>query len=1501
MDRRILPICSLDTDRKTVREFAPGPYNEQIVLEDYTYTAQRMGTTEITATLRFPVCLDNLWTGREFVSWIDGERFFLLNTPSSEKSNSDARYVHSLVFRSERDIILDSVYFVDCVLPEASSSDRFLSNSTTVRFAGTLAAFVQRINDVLEYRGLADRFSVDIEDGIETEDLFVEFEDKSIFGALRQSYELWGIPFYFNGNVCVFGYGESADNIPRVEFEYGRDNQLISIKKSNDNARIVTRCTGIGSTENIPEYYPNPTAKGTLGVEVGGTLSPGDVVISEQNVFARGLDMGETIRYQDVKVRMYDFVYDITEKTTTNGIKKFATKASFKISREMDGIEETVLANPVVTLTLSTSVKDGNLSADFATNADELFAKYPLMNQTTLRDEKSSGIIADGRVRITNVSTYSDLYDGKASYTNGTETNYGDIQRSFPAREIRITDWDFKYNTWTQGFDSAYKTYRTVRSSDGVPITMYIFLNQGETRTITVSYEIEMDRMHGKTEYLTSGQNKVTDAIVSAWVNPSIRLAGDNDYSLCWRRGTEPVNLDDIGLALRDGVSPSRGDSITQIQVAWDRRISQNLMPPLFRITRGEERFYPAVNSPFSIETMDSGTVVVGPYYDPESGEQIVFNNEYVKEKPREFIQTFEDIKPTIRNVRNALGENIDIIDDVFYETGYDPDMTETDSNGNENRKYSLFFVKLRKTDGELGFNIFNSASVKNEMTLVMRSGACGSCEFRVAAVETSTNKFINPVRVKEDADGNVVPLIDATTGRVVLATTTSDVDESQQDSRNGVWIALYLDESTYGGDSVTYGVMPAKPETLRVKAGDSFSITGIELPQPYILAAEMELENAIIKFMKENNDEKYSWTIAFSRDYLADNPEIRDMLSEHSALNIRYNGESLPTMYVDSYTYKLGSDALPEITVNLGDVIEVNTSGTQNKISKAVSEAINSRGLGDVRTLIEPYYLRKDREDSCAEKVTFDKGFTAGNYVYGRSGASLEIDPASDESTMEVDFLRVRKKAVFSEIDIKRLQQVGGGICVSLASVTITAVARDGDNFKCYFRNTADDGQDIKTNDFVVGDLARCESFSGGTHFWWREVVDVGDDYITLSYEGAPDSDIPYVGDVAVQFGNTTDPTRQSVQVLSCYGDNAPSYRIYKGIDGYSLEDRDIAGIVFDENIGEPKAYVYGETHIGDRNGDQFIRYYTNTEGNRILEINGAALANLLAVKDDSGNIVAGINGSDDYTTTSGEKIMMFAGSSSGSASDVANSKYIVTKNGDLYAKSIIAEQSGRIAGYVIDSNVGLYSIEAGKYESSPFFGRDVTLSTKLATSFQIHKYYLDEGIPSDMIVGYVTINQDRTGSGLSVYRNNAGYGNSDPAVRINSQDGANATALRLYALGTSGNNVAIEAASGMYKGFRPYVRVITGSTTLVESSGDCVVINASTSTTTVTINLPKTPTKGCFYKIVNRFSNGKMVISGNGKNIYAAGLDATSFTVSDAKTVELIFDGVDWQYLNY
>lgn len=192
--------------------------------------------------------------------------------------------------------------------------------------------------------------------------------------------------------------------------------------------------------------------------------------------------------------------------------------------------------------------------------------------------------------------------------------------------------------------------------------------------------------------------------------------------------------------------------------------------------------------------------------------------------------------------------------------------------------------------------------------------------------------------------------------------------------------------------------------------------------------------------------------------------------------------------------------------------------------------------------------------------------GIESANFSTGALGAGfcLKKDENGD-SYLEVDRMLVRKVATFIRLLIQQIKHVGGQIILTPASMSCVKIEDKGDFYRCYFENT--DGERTIEQEFVVDDLARAQTFNvkEGVNenvtntYYWRAVVGTGDNYIDLSKTDCDTgSTEPKAGDDIVQLGNKSDATRQAAIILSAYGNDAPYFKLYRGINSYSLDGKE-------------------------------------------------------------------------------------------------------------------------------------------------------------------------------------------------------------------------------------------------------------------------------------------------------------------------------------------------------
>ncbi len=320
----------------------------------------------------------------------------------------------------------------------------------------------------------------------------------------------------------------------------------------------------------------------------------------------------------------------------------------------------------------------------------------------------------------------------------------------------------------------------------------------------------------------------------------------------------------------------------------------------------------------------------------------------------------------------------------------------------------------------------------------------------------------------------------------------------------------------------------------------------------------------------------------------------------------------------IDRLTIKEENGKIPSYEVSLREDKE---AGTLQKMQEQITALGRGSGGGTTPAQVKEYitsegskfFLSKTKQDVAQKLIRFWEGIAFGEQsdsnVLGissdgiatlkevvsaafRSGAlgsgfKLGDYNGGGDSYLEVDRLLVRKAAEFVRLVIRELQSVGGEIVLSPASMKISKVdfLKKGtllpeygptplryDVYRCSFLTKR--GDEEITNPFAVNDLVRCQTFnikegtseSARNRYYWRRVHAVGSDYIDVVNNSGEGADQPAAGDELVQMGNTTDVARQSVLYLSAYGEDSPSIKLYKGVNDYTLDGREIFVVSRDE-----------------------------------------------------------------------------------------------------------------------------------------------------------------------------------------------------------------------------------------------------------------------------------------------------------------------------------------------
>lgn len=364
---------------------------------------------------------------------------------------------------------------------------------------------------------------------------------------------------------------------------------------------------------------------------------------------------------------------------------------------------------------------------------------------------------------------------------------------------------------------------------------------------------------------------------------------------------------------------------------------------------------------------------------------------------------------------------------------------------------------------------------------------------------------------------------------------------------------------------------------------------------------AQAELASRTIKEIKrraqDNNNYSFSSNaVAFANK----NPKL--YIGQKVTFDDGF-GYQLKTRVIKLVT-KLDYPIIQEITVG-NQAVKGTISQLKDDVNNILSGNFSGAGLNSEQTstLVKNYtdrrFLHKDIPDTAQELITFLKGLKLGNdYSINELGeAVLKAITSANYNALEqagfgitqtkdgkyqlnISDLNVWRKAVFNEIEKRKLSYVGGNFVFSACGSKIKKVEDKGNAWRCYFYQ--DDGSTATTNLWDVDDQARCQIFNikAGVYqgvanrSYWRKVVAKGDDYIDLSKTDCEQgSDAPLEGDTLVQFGNRTKTDRQNIIEILTTGDEAPAIVWYSGVNSYSLEGKSTSVISpkkveFDTNL---------------------------------------------------------------------------------------------------------------------------------------------------------------------------------------------------------------------------------------------------------------------------------------------------------------------------------------------
>lgn len=372
--------------------------------------------------------------------------------------------------------------------------------------------------------------------------------------------------------------------------------------------------------------------------------------------------------------------------------------------------------------------------------------------------------------------------------------------------------------------------------------------------------------------------------------------------------------------------------------------------------------------------------------------------------------------------------------------------------------------------------------------------------------------------------------------------------------------------------------------DRLVPKAGDRYILWNIRMPDEYYALAEEEYLTAVNRYNAENAVDVSVYKGPTDHVYVE-----RNGIDLYPGRRVRLES----TEYFPETGYRLSritkitrKVALPsQVDLEIGDAL---STGVMESLKGSIEEVRNyTRTAGaNLPDIIRSWegtlptdnnlfsarrsqaeFISKKKADRAKKKITFEEGVGIGpeenGHIDGKGNAELLtlvvrellrspkfVDGLLGEgwrlwmedalSHLTIDKLTVRQVMVVLELLIEKVRSVGGQLCVSAANGKIkTAVLEDG-----FYKITFE-----QANTFRAHDLMRCATFTGGNlKGYWVEVAGVEGDSILVGVDEFGTS-LPAPGDECVLMGNTENPLRQNLILISATEDGQPRMDVMDGV----------------------------------------------------------------------------------------------------------------------------------------------------------------------------------------------------------------------------------------------------------------------------------------------------------------------------------------------------------------
>ena len=385
-------------------------------------------------------------------------------------------------------------------------------------------------------------------------------------------------------------------------------------------------------------------------------------------------------------------------------------------------------------------------------------------------------------------------------------------------------------------------------------------------------------------------------------------------------------------------------------------------------------------------------------------------------------------------------------------------------------------------------------------------------------------------------------------------------------------------------------------------KEGDKYILWNIRMPDEYYGLAEQEYLEAVKAFNAEHCIDTSVYKCPTHHVWIE-----RNKVQLYVGLRIRLESRQYfpETGFRCSRITRITRNVVQPSQMDI-EISDATSIGNMTRITDSINEVKNyaMEAIGSLPDMIksgdatkptdtnlfsarrsQKEFLSKKAEDIATKLITFLEGIglgsngqfhidengvallskiLIGNFVKGSSGAGIYADEQGNYH-IEGDYLHVRKQLTAEEVQLMKSTHINGKVINSPGSFTISKIEKIDGGWRCYFTQQDGDGRMV-SNTMGMDDYAYCETFNLvnqqgklSNHYWHRRVFGLGTDYVdicgnTNADDYASGSDEPKVGDEVSTLGNKTNPARQHAIIQAAAGTGSPYYRMYVGINSFSM-----------------------------------------------------------------------------------------------------------------------------------------------------------------------------------------------------------------------------------------------------------------------------------------------------------------------------------------------------------